>query len=362
MRHPRGGAQSHDNPRGRRQIIEEIMVPGPVRRRLAPLVCFALTAVVVSACDQVLDAGRNETQGLLPVGPHNPVILINDSATDNWSPEYLALSASNGGPRVAGIVVTASPYWPDLDANLAGWQTFVADAGSSGLRGLPDPVGSASPQLVVPPDRLVESTRRNHSAGAQLILRKSSELSLPGQPLVVLSCAQLTDVADAYLIDPTVVDRVVVVAQVGTYSSSKASMASPNGDLDPWADWIVAQHFAYVQISVYYDQNADVTAYDVDALFKNLFGTRMAAKRASFPTLPNASDQEAILVFSEATFVTSVVRSVVDILAGFNSPPGQGPPLVAADGGNAWLVTGVDAAAARARLWQMLTNPNTFRP
>jgi len=333
-----------------------------MRACLASPFLSLLTVALTAACGQTLDAGRNDSNGKLSVDDHNPVILLNDSWSDNWSPEYAALFANNGGPLLAGIVVNASQYWPDLNANLAGFKDLVTAARGSGLRGIPDPITSAGPQLIVPPDRQIASTKPNNSLGAQLIVRKSKELSLPGQPLVIVSGTQLTDVADAYLLDPTVVDRVVVVAQLGSYAEPKGTMSSPNGDLDPWADWIVAQYFDYVQISVYYDQSADVTAADLANLPKNPFGTWVSTKYATFINQQNASDQEGILAVSDPGFVASVVRSAADTSAGFNVPRGQGPPLVPNDGGNARLVTQIDATLARTRMWQMLTNPKTFQP
>jgi hypothetical protein len=345
-------------------------IPGqlPPRRRASARACLAptalsiLVAVCAAACGQTLDAGSNAQDSPLSVNGRNPVILINDSATDNWSAEYVALFANNGGPKLAGILVNATHYWPDLNANLAGWQAFVAAAQAGGLHGIPDPIASAGPQLVVPPDRLIASTKPNNSAGAQLILRKSKELTLPGQPLVILSGSQLTDIADAYLLDPTVVDRVAVVALLGSYADPKGPMTGPNGDLDPWADWIVAQFFDYVQVSVYYDQGADVTADDLPNLPANQFGTWMAQKQPYLSNRQEAPDQEVILAVSDSSFIVSVVPSVADTSAGFNSPRGQGPPLVPSDGGNARLVTQINAATARARLWEMLTNPKTFQP
>jgi len=313
-----------------------------------------LAAAAGLSCSQTLDAGGNE-RGPLPVNEHNPVVLLNDSWSDNWSPEYAALLANHGGPPLAAIVVNATQYWPDLDANLAGWREFVQTARESGLGALPDPVRSEARQLVVPPDRQVGSTTPNNSAGAQLILRKSKELSLPGQPLVVVSGSQLTDIADAYLLDPTVADRVVVVAQLGSYAEPKAAMAEPNGDLDPWADWIVAQHFAYVQLSVHYDQGADLTVDDFARLPANRFGTWLSDKHGKLSELESASEQEAILAVADARFVAAVVPGRPDTSPGFNVPPGQGPSIVPSDGGNVWLVTQIDPTVPRARLWDMLT-------
>ena len=36
-------------------------------------------------------------------------------------------------------------------------------------------------------------------------------------------------------------------------------MGIPNGEMDPWADTIVAGRFRYVQVSAFYDQLTDVT-------------------------------------------------------------------------------------------------------
>jgi hypothetical protein len=318
---------------------------------------LALVLGLLSGCEQTLDVGHN--QGKLPgIDRHNPAILINDSVADNWSPEYAALFANNGGPKLLGIVVNANPYWPDLDANVAAWKEFVTAAQTSGMRGIPEVTRSQGAALVVPPDRQIESTEREHSAGAQLIVNKSRESSLP---VVLFSGSNLTDIADAYLIDDSVVDRVVVIALLGSYSAPKGSMTGPNGDLDPWADWIVAQKFRYIQVSVYYDQSADVTANELPSLPDNAFGTWMKAKHPKLFTSWNAADQETILALATTDFVTTVEPCSADISGGFGSPFGQGPPLLPDPAGKAWLVTQVNGTAARAHMWKMLNNPATFK-
>ena len=334
------------------------------RCRRAPartLLGLALAVGLAAGCEQALDVGHN-TKGKLPADAHSPAILINDTFSDNWSPEFAALFANSGGPHLVGILVNDSLYWPDLNANVAGWNDFVTRARAIGLQGLPDVTRSEATAFVVPPDRQIGSTEPHHSVGAQFIVDKSKELSLPWLPVVIIACSQLTDIADAYLIDPTVVDRVVVVAQLGSYTAPKGLMTGPNGDLDPWADWIVAQKFRYVQVSAFYDQSADVTADDVPNLPHNALGAWMADKRARLSLLPVASDQEPILALAAPEFVTTVVRSSPDTSAGFGSPFGQGPPLVPDPSGNVWLITQIDATAPRKRMWQMLNNPATFKP
>jgi hypothetical protein len=332
-----------------------------IARRPIIIACLGLTLAVV-ACDGTLDAGRNEQQGSLPVDKHNPVIITNDAWTDNWAGEFAVLLANNGGPTLVGLIVNASAYWPDLNANATDCDDFVAAARASGLKHVPDVTMGASSPLTVPADNRIESTDSPRSAGAQLIVDLSRRLSLPRQPLVVVAGAQLTDLADAYLIDPSVVDRVTVVAALGSYSSPQGLMTGPNGDLDPWADWIVAQRFHYIQISVVYDQTGDVTADDVANLPKNRFGQRIAAKvtKGQLSELANAADHLAVLAAGLPSFVTTVEHCSPDTSAGFNSPEGQGPPLVPNRTGNVMLVTQAATSLVRTELWQMLRNPSSF--
>ena len=316
--------------------------------------------VAAAGCDGTLDAGRNEQQGMLPVDQHNPIIIANDNFADNWAGEFAVLLANSGGPTLVGIVVDASNYWPDLNANLTGWTNFVTAARASGLKHIPDVTPGASTPLTVPADQKIGSTVPLQTAGAQLILDLSRQLYLPGQPLVVVTGAQLTDLADAYLMDSTVVDRVVVVASLGLYSAPRATMTGPNGDLDPWADWIVAQRFHYIQVTVRYDQTGDITADDFANLPKKQFGEWIVAKQPNLRTLDTATDQVSILAAAVPSFVTTAARCAPDISAGFNSPPGQGPPLVPNATGNASMVTQVDGPLVRKRLWEMLQAPHIF--
>jgi hypothetical protein len=321
--------------------------------RPAVVVCLSLTLAATS-CDPTLDAGRNEPTGLLPVDQHNPIIIDNDSATDNWAAEFAVLLANTGGPTVVGIVVDADRYWPDLNKNLTGWNSFVTAARASGLKHVPDVTPGASTPLTVPADQKIDSTVPLASKGAQLIVDLSRQLSLPAQPLVVVTGAQLTDLADAYLMDPSVVERVAVVASLGLYDSPNGTMTGPNGDLDPWADWIVVQRFHYIQIQVLYDQSGDVTADDIANLPKNPFGDWMAAKQPNARSLDTAADQIAVLAAGVPSFVTTVETCAPDLSAGFNSPAGQGPPLVPSTTGTQKLVTQGATSTIRTQLWQML--------
>jgi hypothetical protein len=314
----------------------------------------------MAACEGgSLSVGEDSPQGLLPVDGRNPIIVSNDAATDNWTGEYAMLLANSGGPPLVGIIVNPSPYWPDLAKNVGDWNQLIAAARASGLRDIPDPTGSAGDPLVRPADGKIESSTPNMSDGAKKILELSGRFSLPWRPVVVVTGSRLTEVADAYLMDPTVAERVVVVSSLGGTADNGANvMGWPNGELDSWADWIVGQRFRYIQVNGYYDQRGDVTTAEAANLPANPLGTWMAAKVSSLFATPMASDQIGVLAVGLPTFVTAVTRAVVDTSAAFDST--TGPPLAAQADGSIWVAPSSDSAMAADRLWKMLMDPRTF--
>lgn len=317
------------------------------------LLALSALALLGAACQGgSIDAGRNRPHGPLPVDERNPVILVNDSPRDNWAGEYAVLLANAGGPPLAGIIVGASSYHIDLQRNADGWRQLIAAARSSGLSGLPDVTASSGGPLARPPDGLIDSTTPNRSEGARLILDASARLSLPSRPLVVVTGSQLTDVADAYLMDPTVAERIVVVSSMGQGVGAGSSMSWPNFDLDPWAAWIVSRRLRYVQVSGYYDQTGDVPASMTSRLPGNALGAWMVGKLPTISPALVAADQIAILSVALPTFATDVQRVAFDTSAGFDAV--KGTPMVPNADGPAWLVSSCDGAQAAARLWQML--------
>jgi hypothetical protein len=314
-------------------------------------------ALVAAACTETLDAGHSRPS-LLPIDERNPVIIYQDDWSGDWLGEYAVLFANSGGPPLAGIVVNASKIWGTLSINEGGWKDLVTAAGSSGLQNIPDVTASAGMPLARPADGLIDSTAANNSAGAQVIVNVSRQLSQPTLPVVVVSATSLTDVADAYLVDHTVVDRVVVVAALGSYAAPDGIMSGPNGDMDPWADWIVAQRFRYIQVSAYYDQTGDVTAAEIPNLPQNPLGARMATLQPNIIQVTTASDQVALLASALPKFVVAVERVSPDTSAMFDST--QGPPRVPDASGDDLVVTQIDASLPAAQLWKMLSDPHTF--
>ena len=326
------------------------------RHRLLPLAF----AVVAGACTRTLDAGYNRPSGLLPVDQRNPVILLNDGAYDNWFGEYAVLLANSGGSPLAGIIVNQNSVWPDIETNVGGYRGLVAAARSSGFTHLPDPISSIGLPLVEPASGKIEDTQPNRSEGALLIVASSKTLSVPDRPLVVASGGGLTDVADAYLIDPTVADRVVVVSSLGGATSTGGGMGGPNGQIDPWADFIVASRFRYVQVSAWYDQLNDVPTAALSQLPDNALGAWIAAKQPNLMQWEPAADQVAVLSVGLPSFATAIdhVSAAGSVVIGGDGGTGSGPNLTIDPSGADWIVTACDGTAPAVMLWNVLGAAN----
>ncbi|HEX6764767.1 MAG TPA: hypothetical protein VF103_04800 [Polyangiaceae bacterium] len=329
-----------------------------LRKPAARLAFGGGLAFALGGCSGTLDAGSDRPPSdTLPVGPENPVVLFNDGARDNWQGEYAVLLAQADGPPLAGLIVSTGGLWSDLDENLLRWQELITSARDSGLADLPDPIASASAPLARPADGSVESTVPNDSAGARAIIEMSSGFGNAEHPLVVATGGRLTDVADAYLLDPTVAERVIVVASLGTgftEDGGVAVMGVPNGEMDAWADTIVVQKFRYVQVSAYYDQVGDVPDERLAELPNNPLGDWMRAKQPDILKIPVASDQVAVIAMGVSGFATGFTR------VSQSGWDGELPTLEPDPNGNGWLVTESDGAAATERFWQLLSDPATY--
>lgn len=313
---------------------------------------FAVAGLLL-ACGGELDAGFDEPRGLLPVDERNAIVVVNDGALDNWQVEYAALLASSRRARLVGIVVNSNAEYPSLETNSADFRGLIAAGRQSGMTQLPDPTASVAPALARPGSARIEDTSPNYSEGARLILRAASEHGTRLRPLTVATGGALTDVADAYLMDASVAERIVVVASLGSSDTTGARTEDPNGDRDAWATIIVTERLRYVQINGYYDQLLDVPADRVSELPSNAFGAWMAAKRTKLLDKLVACDQVSLLAAALPWFSSSVKKLRPD--------PEDPAHLVAAPDGPLWHVERCDTDRARDEIWSLLTDPSTFR-
>ena len=314
---------------------------------------FLLLSLPHFGCRGELDAGYDVPRGPLPVDARSALVTVNDGAFDNWQGEYAVLLAATRQLQLAGIIVNESPDHPSLETNFNGYTQMIAAAQQSGMRYLPAPIASHAPPLVRPSSARIEDTTPNDSDGARLILLAAKRWGTIAHPLTIATGGALTDVADAYLIDPSLADRVVVVSSLGQSEGTGARVLGPNGNRDQWATFIVTSRLRYVQVNAYYNQLADVPEARVPELPANAFGAWIAGKRAQILALTSASDQVSVLASALLGFAQDVTRMHLD---------DADPTLLDAQtDGPLWHVASGDADLARQAFWDALSNPDTFQ-
>ncbi|RYZ02732.1 MAG: hypothetical protein EOO73_30700 [Myxococcales bacterium] len=305
------------------------------------------------ACGGELDAGFDEPHGLLPVDERSPIVVVNDGALDNWQVEYAALLASSRRARLVGLVVNSSAEYPSLEANVSHFRDLIAAGRTSGMTQLPDPVASVAPSLVRPESGVMEDTQPNRSEGSRLIARAAAEHGTRSHPLAVATGGALTDVADAYLQDPQLAERVVVVAALGNKDATGATTEDPNGARDAWATAIVIGRLRYVQVNGYYDQLLDVPEERVAELPDNAFGAWIASKRASLLDKLVACDQVSVFAAALPWFASTVEK--------VRAETADAAVLVTDSDGPVWHVRSCRTDRARDEVWSLLSAPSTFR-
>lgn len=325
-------------------------------RALAPW-GWLLPVWCLGACGGTLDAGSDKPSngGLdwgdgFPVDTTNPVVLNNDGPIDNWQGEYAVLLAATG-LDLRAVVINDSGVWPDLDYNLNGWQSLWDAAADSGIQGLPALTSSSGPPLVRPSSGAIEDTVPNYSRGAQLIVQEAMSLAEGDRPLAVVTGGRLTDVADAYLMDPDVAERIVVVAALGDQQEDEVVLGIPNGELDAWANVIVVERLRFVLVTARYEQKASVTSDRLSELPQNPFGAWISDKHTEIWEAI-AADQVALLTGALPGFSNQIEPASVS--GSVTLDFGETPVLTIDEAGSGWLVTAVDGDLATRRFWELL--------
>lgn len=207
---------------------------------------IALLAVLVAGCEKPREAR-------LPYNQDNPVLYDNDAADDVYADELLLALASTGEIRLAGMITSSSiapenPFVPpaDFDRFVRDREELVAKAEASGLTNIPPRVLGPNGQLERPTSQRIEDTRPLDSPGSRLIVSEAKKASVE-KPLVIVVGGPLTAEADAYLLDPSIADK-MVVAWIG---GRRDDMGDYNGWSDPWAAYIAMHRLRLIQFTAY---------------------------------------------------------------------------------------------------------------
>ncbi len=212
------------------------------------LACLVIGSTVVTLQDDMVFAKQGTIDNVLPYDNTNPVLYDNDWTNDyvDW---YLMALASAGDINYVGISTSSSipPYNKHMTAEHLAKQVdmrrkIVQLGRESGFRNVPDPVAGTKGHLKKPASGKIADTKPLDSLGSRQIIKQAHKASKE-KPLVVCVGGPLTVVADAYLLDNSIADK-LIVAFLDSYNYG---MSGFNGWSDGWAAHIVLQKLRLVQ-------------------------------------------------------------------------------------------------------------------
>ena len=164
-----------------------------------------------------------------------PMIYDNDWWFDTPDKNYLWAKASLGAADLRGNIVTRDMwdwqkgYLYKLEQGMKDARKSIAIARRSGLKNVPDPVPGCDRVFERPKSGKIEDTNIVRNPGSHLIVAEARKAT-PHKPLLVFVGGPLNTVANAYLSDPSIADRMIVFM---------TDLRGYNGK-DPWANYIVA--------------------------------------------------------------------------------------------------------------------------
>lgn len=162
-----------------------------------------------------------------------PVVYDNDWLRDTNDDEYLLAKAHLGQANLKGFILSKDEWDHGrqyrTEDGRRDFEHDLAIARRAGFRNVPELTIGVDRLLERPASGQVEDTRPVRSAGTDMIVREARRAS-PQKPLVVIVGGPLCTVASAYLSDPSIADRMVVMmTDIDGYNGS-----------DPWANFVVA--------------------------------------------------------------------------------------------------------------------------
>ncbi len=189
----------------------------------------------------------------IPFDTTNPVLYDNDDHRDIYTDEYLLSLASAGTIHLKVIITTYSADTAEYNLFIKGRQQIIDKARRSGLINLPDATSGPNVSLTRPASNRIEATRPLYSEGGRVIVKAALEAT-PEKPLVIIAGGQLTAIADAYLLNPTIAGRVIISGIFGARNKTY------NAGLDAWAWAIVLLKFRCLSFS---DSDTDLEYNEV---------------------------------------------------------------------------------------------------
>jgi hypothetical protein len=293
----------------------------------------------------------------IPYDHTHPIICDNDSAEDAYTDELLMALHTAGRIDLRGIITTVGGWEEDGLSNAflaahssSAKEKLVAKAWRSGMTGVPWPVPGSLKEVVAPKTGRVEDTVPNRSPGAELIVAEAHRATAE-KPLVIVTGGPASTIADAFLLDPTIKDRVIVA-----WNGSD----NWNGNAKPflWATEIVLRNFTCVLFdSVGESAQASVDKLSLSILPDTELRQFMIDKELPHVHLPGGHDGDAIPAFPLVTsnYVLEIHRYR---WSGRNK---SGSPILRKDAsGNLWRVVRASSQVATNAWWSTMMNPASW--
>lgn len=215
----------------------------PVRKSgvqvLAGLAADAGDVVLQRKLKQAFHVGDGRVS-IPGVDSTNPVVFENGAFLNPVDGAYLWAQASRGRLDLRGTIVSYSKDTGEaaLQRNLRNCLDLVRIARSSGMRGVVDPVAGARHKLAPAPSGRLEDILPRPTQGGLLLIQEAYR-ARPEKPLIVISAAGLTTVAEALLRDPAIANRMVIVGaqndNVNNGDSLAAAVVARKARLVLWA-------------------------------------------------------------------------------------------------------------------------------
>ena len=310
----------------------------------------------------------NDIETRLPFNKSCPVIFDNDDPRDTYTEEYLMALASAGSIKLKGIITSSSYGTYNRWVTEEDYENFVAlradiynRAFQSGFKNIPIPVRGVKGNLVRPSSGKVEDTEPAFSEGGMLI-RDEARKATPAKPLVVIAGGALSAVADAYLMDPGISDRVVVMFLNASADSIEDGY---NGWVDGWATVITFQKMNVIRYrSVGHDTKDYDPAVPKTRILSDLPDTplRVVMFEKKHPTnpLPNERDADCppAIHFMRPDYAKDMHRQSYShsaIVDGHIVPVLKDDPH-----GNILFFTSMSKEIATEEWWRALTNRDAW--
>ncbi len=318
-------------------------------------------AVLAGALASSSAASPPAQASLLPYDQTSLVLYDNDWTNDyiDW---YLMALASAGDISYRGISTTSSlpPYnrhmpAADLDAQVRMRTDIVRAGRNSGFRNVPDPVPGPRGNLVRPASGRIEDTLPLDSAGSRAIVALARNATA-ARPIVVCLGGPLTAVADAYLLDPSIADKVVAAWTGGGFNH----LSDYNGWADGWAAYIVLERMRLVQFPVHGSFFPRLTKQWIQG---NLPESEAKATMLSLGLdVVNGSDGDADGMPAVSVRRPDYVQAVKRVsFAGWQTLDGHDIPYTRDDpNGRTIVVTQASGAIASQEYQRALSNPSAW--